>query len=246
MCFRPALLLAAALTTCALPSLAQEETDLSRQAIEEAIREAEPEASAFAAQVAARAEAFAAEAEALTESVFEAQTAAPPQGLDTILGDGVSAVPVAEARTSEPGTAGVMVFASLSMPEPALKRLVRAAHQAEVPVMLRGFIGESLGDTARALHERLGDEAEGGELLAGVLIDPRAFRIFDVQEVPVFLATAHALPDCDGLNCSAPPPANDRIAGNMSLKAALEALAQEGDAAPLQSAAALARLEARP
>ena len=245
MCFRPVLFLAAALITGALPSLAQEESEFSREAIEDAIREAQPSASAFAADVAARAEAFAAEAEALAVSVFEAQTAAPPQGLESILGDGISALPVAEARNSEAGPAGVIVFASLSMPEPALKHLVQQAHKAEVPVMLRGFIGESLGDTARALHEKLGDETESGELLAGVLIDPRAFRIFDVREVPVFLATAHALPDCDGLNCSAPAPAHDRIAGNMSLKAALQALAEQGDAAPLQSAAALARLEAR-
>lgn len=233
------------ISTAAL-ALAQEESDLSREAIEQAIRDATPEAGAFAAEIAARAEAWSAETRALTDRVFEAQTAAPPKGLDAILGEGASALPVAEARTAEPGPAGVLVFASFGMPEPALKQLILDARQAEVPVILRGFVGEGLGDTARRMHALLGGDDADADLLAGVLIDPRAYRVFQVTRVPTFLSTAHPLPDCDGLNCTAPAPAHDRIAGNLTLSGALRALAAEGEAAPLQARAALERLEAGP
>ncbi|MEL7539686.1 MAG: TrbC family F-type conjugative pilus assembly protein, partial [Pseudomonadota bacterium] len=84
------------------------------------------------------------------------------------------------------------------------------------------------------------------EALGGVLIDPRAYRVLNVTEVPTFVSIAGPLPVCDGLDCSAPAPVHDRIGGNMTLRAALTALSNEGDAAPLQASAALARLEARP
>ena len=74
----------------------------------------------------------------------------------------------------------------------------------------------------------------------------RAFRIFRVTEVPAFIVTSAPLPDCDGLDCDAPPPPHDRIAGNMSLGAALSALASEGTEAVPQARAALKRWEAQP
>jgi len=240
--------LAATLTVLSLSghTLAQEETHLTSEAIEQAIKDATPEAGAFAAEIAARAEAWSTEARALTDRVFEAQSAAPPTGLDTILGEGVSALAVAEARTAQPGAAGVLVFASFGMPEPALKQLIAEAREAQVPVILRGFVGEGLGDTARRMHALLGGDDADADRLAGVLIDPRAYRVFQVTRVPTFIATAHPLPGCDGLSCSAPAPAHDRIAGNLTLSGALRALAAEGEAAPLQARAALERLEAGP
>ena len=244
-CLRTLIVLGFVSATAAM-ALAQQETHLPREAIQQAIRDAAPEAGAFAAEVAARAEAWSAEARALTGSVFEAQTAQPPTGLSDILGEGLSALPVAEARTAEPGAAGVLVFASFGMPQPALKQLILDARAAEIPVILRGFVGEGLGDTARRMHALLGGEEADADLLAGVLIDPRAYRVFDVTRVPTFVATAHPLPGCDGLSCTAPAPGHDRITGNLTLRGALRALAGEGEAAPLQARAALERMEAKP
>jgi len=96
------------------------------------------------------------------------------------------------------------------------------------------------------MHALLGGETAEADLLVGVLIDPRAYRVFEVTRAPTFIATAHPLPDCDGLNCAAPAPSHDRIAGNLTLSGALRALAAEGEAAPLQARAALERLEAGP
>jgi conjugal transfer pilus assembly protein TrbC len=166
--------------------------------------------------------------------------------LASMLGD---AARIADARMAEPGPTGVIVLASFSMPEASLRELVSDARRAGVPVMLRGFAEGSLSETAKRMRELLEGPVETrlqetGSLLGGVVVDPRAFRIFAVEDVPVFIASAGPLPDCDGLSCTAPPPPHDRIAGNMSLGAALRALASEGTAAPQQAKAVLLRLEA--
>nr|WP_269815678.1 type-F conjugative transfer system pilin assembly protein TrbC [Parvularcula mediterranea] len=141
--------------------------------------------------------------------------------------------------------AQVYIFASLGMPDASLKALIRDAARAGVPVLLRGFKGGSLAETAKSLRALLGEEG-GSEPLGGVLIDPRAFSVFGIDRVPVFVAAAEALPQCRGLDCSVGAPAHDRVAGNMSLKAALRVLGAEGASATQASGSALARLEEGP
>ena len=239
-------ILCALLTLFAKAGHAQDAVD--QKAIEKAVRDAEAEAAAFAAEVAGRADAFAEEARALTNSVQGrwGETAAPtvasdPLDLDAMVAD---AATISAAREKASGPVGVLVFVSFSMPEESLRQLVLDAHRAEVPVLLQGFVGGSLTETATRMRVLLGAEA-GQDLLGGVVIDPRAFRIFRVTEVPVFIATSAPLPDCDGLDCAAPPPPHDRIAGNMSLGAALSALASEGSEAVPEARAALMRSETR-
>ncbi|MEM9375204.1 MAG: type-F conjugative transfer system pilin assembly protein TrbC [Pseudomonadota bacterium] len=229
-------------------SLAQQAGDVDHAAIEDAVRGAEADAADFAASVAARAEAYADEALALTDSVnarlrdMEWQ----PDGSAIDLGAMLQSAPqISEARDAAPPPVGVLIFASFAMPEDALRALVLDAKSAEIPVVLRGFAGGSLTETARKMRNILGDDPDN-HALGGVLIDPRAFRVFDIVDVPVFVATDAPLPDCDGLDCSAPAPAHDRIAGNMSLTAALTALATEGDNAKDKAGAALDRLEGAP
>lgn len=219
------------------------------EAIERAVEAANEDTAAFAASVAARAESYAEEVEALRDDVLSRLDAYAPTetgGLDDIL---ALTPQLQAARDGERPSAGVMIFASFSMDETALRRLILDAHKAKTPVVLRGFIGGSLGETARRIHALLEDGQAGGaanEALGGVLIDPRAYRVLNITEAPSFVSIAGPLPDCDGLDCSAPAPVHDRIGGNMTLRAALTALSSEGDAAPLQASAALARLEARP
>ena len=240
-------LLCASLLLSATGAYAQDVVD--QKGIEDAVRAAEAEAADFAAEVAARAEAYAEEARALTDSVQGrwGETGAPivtkdPLDLDAMVAE---AGAIGAAREGTSGPAGVLVFVSFSMPEHSLRQLVLDAHRAEVPVLLQGFVGGSLKETATRMQALLGPGA-GQDLLGGVVIDPRAFRIFRVTEVPAFMATGAPLPDCDGLDCSAPPPPHDRIAGNMSLGAALSALASEGTEAVPQALAALKRSETRP
>ena len=225
-----------------------QEAPIDQSAIEQAVRDAEADAAEFAASMAARAEAYADEALALTDSVnarlrdMEWQPDGSPIDLGAML---QSAPQISEARDTVPPPVGVLIFASFAMPEDALRALVLDAKAAEIPVVLRGFVGGSLAEAARQMRSILGDDPDN-HALGGVLIDPRAFRVFEISDAPVFVATNAPLPDCDGLDCSAPAPAHDRIAGNMSLAAALTALATEDDNAKDKARAALNRLEGAP
>lgn len=233
-----------------LSASAQEAETIDSEAIEQAVRDAQIETSTFAAEVAARAELYAEDARALADGLgTRIQSVDIGEAVDgdidfsNLLSGAAS---IAEVKDTPPPAVGVMVFASFSVPEPSLSALVVDAQAAGVPVVLQGFVDGSLEQTARRMADLLG-YSEGPEVqaeaLGGVIIDPRAFRVFDVTHVPTFISTAHPLPDCDGLNCSAPMPPHDRIAGNMSLEAALSALGSEGRSAPAQASVALARLE---
>lgn len=227
-----------------------QETEIDQAAIEDAVRKAQSEAAVFAADVAARAERYSEDARELADSlgdrISSVELEETPGGDIDFSNLLSSAASIAEVKDTPPPAIGVMVFASFSIPEPSLKALVVDAKAAGIPVVLQGFADGSLEQTAGKMADLLG-HTEGleakAEALGGVVIDPRAFRVFGVSQVPTFISTAHALPECDGLDCSAPAPAHDRIAGNMSLGAALSALAREGRSAPYQANAALQRLE---
>ena len=91
--------------------------------------------------------------------------------------------------------------------------------------MLRG-VGE---DGLRATVKRIGERLGGAE--AGVAIDPRLFRLFGIERVPAVVVVPGGVPPCRSRGCADDPaPPHDRIAGNIGLTAALEAIAEEGDA----------------
>ena len=134
---------------------------------------------------------------------------------------------------TRPNTADVLVFASLSVPPESWRQWAREAARIGAPLVLRGVSHEGLRATVKAIGERLG----GAE--AGVAIDPRLFRLFGVNRVPAVVVVPGGVPACRSRGCaddSAPP--HDRIAGNIGLVAALEAVADEGavarDAARVQ------------
>ena len=64
---------------------------------------------------------------------------------------------------------------------------------------------------------------------AGVAIDPRLFRLFGVERVPMVAVVPGGVPACASRGCSADsPPPHDIVGGNIGLVAALEAVADEG------------------
>ncbi|MEM9093950.1 MAG: type-F conjugative transfer system pilin assembly protein TrbC [Pseudomonadota bacterium] len=230
-------------------------TRIDRQRIDQAVRDAEEETAAFAMDVVKRAEAYTEDVLALRKNVIRpiknvdlGEVTDGPIDFHEMLG---GAPQIAGAATAEPPPAGVIAFGSFAMPEESLRKLVVDAKAASVPIMLQGFVNGSLGETAKAMQSLLGVESDPANptdrasLLGGVLVDPRAFRVFGVTHAPTFIATDAPLPDCDGLDCSAPAPAHARIAGNMSLEAALSALAEEGTSGRDEARMALDRLEAR-
>ncbi len=121
------------------------------------------------------------------------------------------------------GTAEVLIFTSLSVPVASWRQWAHEAARTGAPLVLRGVAEDGL----RATVKRIGDRLGGAE--AGVAIDPRLFRLFGVTRMPAVVVVPHGVPPCRSRGCADDPaPAHDRIAGNIGLAAALEAVAGEG------------------
>ena len=129
----------------------------------------------------------------------------------------------AVAAAPNGATAEVLLFTSLAVPAASWRAAARDAARIDAPLVLRGVAGGSLPETARQIAGRLGDAK------AGVAIDPRLFRLFGITRVPAVVVVPGGVPPCRSHGCAddAPPPF-DRVSGNLSLAAALEAVAAEG------------------
>jgi len=148
------------------------------------------------------------------------------------------------ARSLAPEAAGpaVLIFTSLALPEPSWRRWSLDAARAGAALVLRGVAPDGLAATVRRLKARL---PEGG---AGVAIDPALFRRFRIDAIPAVVVVPGGVAPCRRRGCAgdAPPP-HDRIAGNIGLAAALEAIAAEGAVGRETAQHTLARLrETRP
>ena len=132
---------------------------------------------------------------------------------------------VGENLAGRPDSAEILVFLSLSVPVASWAQWARKAARAEVPLVLRGVDSEGFRATVKEVGKRLG----GAD--AGVAIDPRLFRLFGVDRVPAVVVVPGGVPPCRSRGCSSdPPPPHDLVTGNIGLMAALEAIADEGDA----------------
>ena len=121
------------------------------------------------------------------------------------------------------GTAEILIFTSLSVPFASWRQWAHEAARSGAPLVLRGVGAGGLPETAK----RIGDRLAGAE--AGVAIDPRLFRLFGVTRVPAVVVVPGGVPPCRSRGCADDPaPPHDRIAGNIGLAAALEAIADEG------------------
>jgi len=136
-----------------------------------------------------------------------------------------------------PKDGAAYVAVSLSMPQPALRALARDAEKAHVQMVIRGLEGGSFKTTLVKIRAIFDEKSA-----AGLSIDPNVFRAFNVQSVPTFIVATAPAQACKGLGCVVPTPAHDQVAGNISLRAALTALAEEGDQASPVASSALARL----
>ena len=136
------------------------------------------------------------------------------------------------------GTAEILIFTSLSVPAASWRQWAREAARTGAPLVLRGVGEGGLPETVKRIGERLG----GAE--AGVAIDPRLFRLFGVERVPAVVVVPGGVPRCRSRGCTGDPaPPHDLIAGNISLTAALEAVAGEGEVARTVARLHLQRLK---
>jgi conjugal transfer pilus assembly protein TrbC len=115
-----------------------------------------------------------------------------------------------------------MVFASLSMPEASLKRLIRDTTRAGGVVVFRGFPNNNAKQFIAGMSKVVGDE--GDEPSIG--IDPRLFRAFNVQAAPTYVIASTDFDLCDGFDCITAVPTHDRLTGNVTVEYVLEAFAE--------------------
>lgn len=147
----------------------------------------------------------------------------------------------AQANLADPRAAPLFIaFVSLSMPEETLKILIADVRDAGGMVVLRG-LPQNNGRMLAGLLRKVVDEKSA----ASVSIDPRLFRAFRVNAAPTFVAAGSDFTPCDDLDCVSPVPPHDRIAGNITVRYALERMAEaRGPGAPVAQTA-LANLARR-
>ncbi|OJX11905.1 MAG: type-F conjugative transfer system pilin assembly protein TrbC [Caedibacter sp. 37-49] len=114
--------------------------------------------------------------------------------------------------TQEEHLPTVLVFASFSMPETALKQLANDLKKVGGALVIRGLINNSFKDTSLYL-QKLGE---------GVLLDPTLFEKFNIVAVPTFIIV-------EGDLKNEQTPRHDKLQGNVSLRFVLERAIKEGE-----------------
>lgn len=207
----------------AFQAIAQTVEGLDLDAIKRRAEAVQPDAEAFVAHVQKRGDAFREEAIAVRDkadtNLVHLAKADLPRGYDgavdfdeIIKGAGANAAGVKGEAPQ------LIVFASLSMPPQALRRLIADTAKAGGVVVFRGFPNNSM----RAFSEQMGKVVTDRDQLANVGIDPRLFRAFDVQAVPAYVAVSSDFDLCAGFSCKSDVPAYDRMTGNVTLRYVLE------------------------
>ncbi|KFI12067.1 type-F conjugative transfer system pilin assembly protein TrbC [Vibrio coralliilyticus] len=120
---------------------------------------------------------------------------------------------------------GIMVFVSLTMPDTALKQLLRQSAHAQIPLVIRGVLPQGFPATTSRISHLIGQNSKQ-PIESGFAISPEWFQQFNIQRVPAFVSVrdGHCLP-------KQPCSANDYdvVYGNISLYQALNIL-EGGDA----------------
>ena len=132
---------------------------------------------------------------------------------------------IAGGASGRAGAAQILIFTSLSVPRESWRQWAREAAKTGAPLVLRGVSEDGM----RATVKQIGARLDGAE--AGVTIDPRLFRLFGVTRVPAVVVVPNAVPPCRSRGCAEDPaPPHDLVTGNIGLAAALETIADQGDA----------------
>ena len=228
------------LVGCVTAVFAQSTDGFDPQAIEARADEFQQDAQALFDYVTSHSEEHQEEAQTVVQEGY-----ASIEGLDVsdiAGGDGPfdfdEMVAGAKAGMANPEGAPLFIaFASLSMPEEALAKMIEDTTKAGGVVVFRGF---SAGNPQAFITGIRNVVDQAGA--SNVAIDPRLFRSFRVDRVPTYVALSSDFEPCDQLDCVTTPPPHDRIAGNVSLGYVLETFADaNGPGAPV-SRVALANL----
>ena len=110
----------------------------------------------------------------------------------------------------------LFIFVSFSMPKKSLKALIKQSKRAGGVLVIRGFIDNSFKKTASVIKDILGDQKGGFE------INPPLFRKFNINVVPAFVLVGSG-------DINSEKTQYDIIYGDISLNAALEKIAKDGE-----------------
>ncbi len=136
---------------------------------------------------------------------------------------------------------GLFVFVSLGMPKPTLAKIVEQAEVTGAKLVLRGLVDSSLGKTALAVKDVM------GERKVGWFIDPRLFKIYGIERVPttIMVEPGASMQSCQDQHCNS-KPVFVKVTGDVSMRYALEQIEQSAPSAiALQASAKLKMLNAR-
>lgn len=225
----------------AMAVFAQSAEELDIKALEARAQAFQDDAQALFDFAIANSEAQASEAQGVVDAASAAVQDLDASGLAGVKGpvDFDAIVTGAKAGSAQSKGAPLFIaFASLSMPEDALSRLISDTTRSGGVVVFRGFsTGNPQGFVSgiRKVVDQVG--------ASNVAIDPRLFRSFAVDRVPTFVALATDFEPCDQLDCVTAPPPHDRIAGNVSVSYVLETFAAANGPGAAVSRAALANMK---
>lgn len=132
---------------------------------------------------------------------------------------------------------GLLIFASLGMPEASLKALVKQADQVGAPVIIQGLYKNIFQLTADKIFNLVKPKKEGGKYQGGIVIDPNWFKMYGITKVPAFVIT-HQFNAClggksgksgkSGKDCKVAD--YDILTGNLSVQDALTVFKRKGQA----------------
>jgi conjugal transfer pilus assembly protein TrbC len=242
---RLAIIVGASLAVASVSAvLAQTVEGLDLDAIRARSAEHRADAEALAGEVVRRAESFREDAEEIRKNGLAAVKALDPKSLPAGPAGPVDfdeiVTAASENLTDKRGQAPLfMVFVSLSMPEAALKPIIRDVSQAGGLVVFRGFPGNSAKQFVARLSKVVDDQSQ----FASIGIDPRLFRAFDVSAVPTYVVASTDFDLCDGLTCKTLAPPHDAMAGNVSTRYALSTFSDDSGPGALVARTALRNLE---
>lgn len=210
--------------TCAAQSISQTVEGVEAGRLRDAAKAQAKDARAFADEVTRRGEALRDEA-LLTRRAAQTNQLRTPTPRVGKPAPGIFDFDqmVADAGTARagPGAANgprFIAFASMSMPVPALRAMIRDVSDAGGVVALRGFQNNSV----RAFGAALAKVVDKGQSTKAIGIDPRLFRAFGITAVPVYVVTTNDVALCEGFSCKTQLPPHDRIDGNVTAGFALE------------------------
>ena len=109
----------------------------------------------------------------------------------------------------------LLIMASLSMPKEALHRLAQQAQRAHATFVFRGLSGNSMMQMSRDVRNALGG------ISVPIIINPPAFKQFNVSRVPAFVIATHQAGNVLESGCSN-PQTYVKVSGDVSLDYALD------------------------